>query len=101
MKFLRVTAPYVTLKLRDSAGAWVVTGVYKGGVFPFDDVEAESRDHHIESGLAEAFTAAADGDEPKPGAAQNPPPAPETVEDQQPAEAETPKKAGAKKSVGA
>jgi hypothetical protein len=59
-KFVRVTAKYVTLKVRDTSGAWVVRGVYEGGVFPVEDVEPESLAHHVESELAEVFSAPAE-----------------------------------------
>lgn len=95
MKFLRVTAPYVTLKIRDANGVWTLQGKYKGAVLPVDDVEPESLAHHVETDLAEVFSAAAENGEPKPGSPQDPEPEPEPVK------AEEPKKAAPAKKTAA
>lgn len=85
MKFVRVTAPYVTLKARDAAGAWVIKGMYKGGVLPAEDVDPDSLAHHLDSEMVETYSAA-----------PPPEPAPE------PEKAEEPKKAApAKKAASA
>ena len=103
MKFVRIIAPYVTLKARDSSGAFVVRGMYKGGTLPIEDVDPESLQHHLDGEMVEVFSSAAtpEGDQPKPGAAQNPPAAPETVEDQSLAKADEPKKAAPAKKTAA
>ncbi len=45
----RVTAPYVTLKVRDQAGAQVLSGFYEGAVV--SDVDAVSLRHHLDNGM--------------------------------------------------
>ena len=52
----RVTAPYVTLKVKDAAGADVLVGFYEGAVV--SDVEEESLKHHLDTGLVEKLPAA-------------------------------------------
>ena len=46
----KVVAPYVTLKVRDRDGAWVVVGFYAGATVP-DEVDEVSLNHHVDSGL--------------------------------------------------
>jgi hypothetical protein len=73
-----VVAPYVTLKMRDSAGGSVVRGMLEGGGFNKDEVDEANLRHHVETGLV----AAKDSDEakyagpagtPKPGEPPNVP----------------------------
>lgn len=52
----RVTAPYVTLKVKDAAGADVLVGFYEGAVV--SDVEPDSLEHHLEGGMLEKLPAA-------------------------------------------
>lgn len=52
----RVTAPYVTLKVKDTAGAEVLVGFYEGAIV--SDVDQESLDSHVEKGLLEKVPAA-------------------------------------------
>lgn len=47
----RVTGEYVTLKVKDSSGASVVAGFYKGGIV--SDVDPESLEHHLNKGMLE------------------------------------------------
>lgn len=47
----RVTAPYVTLKVKDGAGGEVVVGYYEGAVV--ENVAKESVDAHLESEMIE------------------------------------------------
>jgi hypothetical protein len=61
-KTLRVTAPYVTLKVVDRmGGGYIVSGFYDGAVVA--DVEDASADHHLAAGLAVPA-----GDDPEPAA---------------------------------
>lgn len=53
---LRVLGEYVTLKVKDIAGANVVAGYYKGAVV--ENVADDSAKHHIDTGLAEEAAAA-------------------------------------------
>jgi hypothetical protein len=48
---LKVIAPYVLLKVRDQAGAWVVGGFYAGALLKTHDVEPESAQHHLRKGM--------------------------------------------------
>lgn len=57
MAAYRVVAPYVTLKVRDQAGAQVLTGFYEGAVV--SDVDANSLRHHLDNGLVEMVEEAA------------------------------------------
>lgn len=50
-KTLRVTAPYVTLKVNDPTRGTVLLGFYVGAIV--ENVDDESAQHHIDSGLAE------------------------------------------------
>lgn len=52
----RVTAPYVTLKVRDASGGPVVVGFYAGAIVP-DDVDAASLKHHLNHKLVEEVAA--------------------------------------------
>jgi hypothetical protein len=49
-KLHRVLAPYVTLKLRDANGAWVLQGFYKDAVLDYD-LEEETLKRHIDEGM--------------------------------------------------
>ena len=51
MAAYRVTAPYVTLKVRDQAGAWVLAGFYEGAVV--SGVDEASLRHHLDGGMVE------------------------------------------------
>jgi len=61
-----VTAPYVTLKVKDANGAWVLRGVYRDAQFAEADIDPESLQHHLDSGLVEAV------EQPKPAAESKP-----------------------------
>jgi hypothetical protein len=50
-KTLRVTAPYVTLKVVDPTRGTVLLGFYEGAIV--ENVDDESAQHHLASGLAE------------------------------------------------
>jgi hypothetical protein len=56
VNLMRVTAPYVVLKVKDSSGVFVVRGVYKHAVFPVSDVDPDSLAHHVDGGMAEVFS---------------------------------------------
>lgn len=56
---VRVTAPYVTLKVKDDTGAEIIRGLYEGGIV--DNVEAESLKHHLDDGMVEKVNVAKDG----------------------------------------
>lgn len=59
-----VTVPYVTLKVKDTNGVFVLRGFYAGAEIQADDVEAESLRHHVDGGMmakADSAEAAADG----------------------------------------
>lgn len=58
-KLYRVLAPYVTLKVRDSNGAWVLQGFYRDAVLDYE-LEPETLNRHLEDGMV------ADVDEPAP-----------------------------------
>lgn len=58
----RVTAEYVTLKVKDAAGAFVIVGFYKGGVVS-QEVETESLQHHLDSGMVEEVDLDESGDD--------------------------------------
>lgn len=49
MAAYQVTAPYVTLKVRDQAGAWVLTGFYENAVV--SGVDEASLRHHLDNGM--------------------------------------------------
>lgn len=65
MAAYRVVAPYVTLKVRDQLGAWVLAGFYEGGVV--SEVDPASLQHHLDSGMVEEV------DEPAPAEPVEPP----------------------------
>lgn len=46
-----VVAPYVTLKVKDRIGAFVIQGLHEGGRVERDDVEPDSLRHHVDSRL--------------------------------------------------
>lgn len=48
----RVTAPYVTLKVRDASGGPVVVGFYAGAIVP-EGVDEASLKHHLDHKLVE------------------------------------------------
>lgn len=58
----RVTAPYVTLKVKDATGSPVITGFYRGAVVP-EGVDEASLKHHLDSGMVEEVGSK---DAPKP-----------------------------------
>jgi hypothetical protein len=57
---LKVTAPYVTLKVTDDNGQPVVRGFYEGALVPVDQVAESSVAHHVKSGMAEVVADAPD-----------------------------------------
>lgn len=58
-KTIRVTAPYVTLKVTDQINGTVLVGYYEGAIVEnVDDVSAQ---HHIDAGMA---VAAGEDDDP-------------------------------------
>lgn len=65
----RVTAPYVTLKVKDVSGVTVVQGYYAGGVVQ-DPLEDEQFEKHVRNGWIEE--------------AEDPEPAPEAPVDEAP-----------------
>jgi hypothetical protein len=50
-KTLRVTAPYVTLKVEDPTAGTRLLGYYEGAIV--ENVEDGSAQHHLDTGLAE------------------------------------------------
>lgn len=58
-KTLRVTAPYVTLKVQDPNRGTFIQGYYEGAIV--ENVADDSAQHHLDNGLAEN---AKPGDEP-------------------------------------
>lgn len=69
---VRVTAPYVTLRVRDNLGAWTVRGLYAGAVVPKADVDAESLRHHLDSDLVALVAADSPAQAPEPTELQAP-----------------------------
>lgn len=57
----RVTAPYVTLKVKDVSGVTIVQGYYAGGVVQ-DPIEDDQFDKHVRNGWVEEAAAS----EPEP-----------------------------------
>jgi hypothetical protein len=51
----RVVAPYVTLKVKDPAGADVLVGFYEGAVV--ENIEADSLKSHLDKGMLEKVSA--------------------------------------------
>lgn len=71
----RVTAPYVTLKVRDHFGAWVLSGFHDGAVV--SDVDPVSLRHHLDNGMVEEVGSPDPVDaEPVPPVDADQPPAP-------------------------
>jgi hypothetical protein len=77
MATYRVDAPYVTFKVRDQAGAWVLTGYYAGAVVAGETVEPDSLRHHVDGGMVaeveNAAVPAAAEPTPEPAAGDVPP----------------------------
>jgi hypothetical protein len=46
-----VLAPYVTLKIKDDAGGFVVRGYNEGGVFTREEIDEDNLRHHLDTGL--------------------------------------------------
>jgi hypothetical protein len=61
---IRVTAPYVMLKVKDRDGQMVIAGFYEGAVV--ESVDPESRQHHLDSGMAEEVKDPEPEPEPEP-----------------------------------
>jgi hypothetical protein len=80
-KTLRITAPYVTLKVQDQTRGTVLVGYYEGAIV--ENVDDESAQHHIQSGLAEEVPADADPAAP-PFMPQGAPPVTDDVESDAP-----------------
>lgn len=59
---LKVVGEYVTLKVKDLAGADVINGYFKGAVV--ENVADDSAQHHIDNGLAEAVASSKPESEP-------------------------------------
>ena len=59
-KSYQVVAPYVTLKVKDQVGSFVVTGYYAGGVVGAE-IDAESLQHHLDSGMLREVSVDSDG----------------------------------------
>jgi hypothetical protein len=73
-----VVAPYVTLKVKDQGGAFVIRGFNESGTVRREDIEDASLRHHLESGLMAAKDSpearfAAPSGTPKPGEPPNVP----------------------------
>lgn len=73
-----VIAPYITPKVKDLSGAFIVRGYLEGGVIKRDDIDPASLKHHLESGLvaakgSDAAKYAAPSGTPKPGEPPNVP----------------------------
>jgi len=51
----RVVAPYVTLKVKDPAGADVLVGFYKGAVV--ESIDTDSLKSHLDKGMLEKVSA--------------------------------------------
>lgn len=58
MATVRVVAPFVTLPVKDVAGATVVTGFYEGMLA--EGVEGESLERHLRKGMVEEVDAPAE-----------------------------------------
>jgi hypothetical protein len=74
MAAYRVTAPYVTLKVKDQAGSWVLSGFYEGAVV--SNVEPESLRHHLDTGLVEKVAESEAPEAPAPEVAPDGGPTP-------------------------
>ncbi len=71
-KSYRVTAEYVTLKVKDQAGADVLIGYYKGGVVS-NEIEKASLKHHLDGDmLEEVEDEASEPEAPEPEAPKEP-----------------------------
>ena len=64
MGAFRVTAPYVTLKVKDVTGQPVVQGFYAGAVVP-DPVDGDSLQKHLRTGMVEEVSAPEPAPEPE------------------------------------
>lgn len=73
-----VIAPYVTLKMKDQVGGFVVRGFNEGGVVKAEDIDEANLRHHLETGLiaplgSDAAKFAGPAGTPKPGEPPNVP----------------------------
>jgi len=73
-----VVAPYVTLKLKDEVGGFVVRGFNEGGQFTAEEIDEENLRHHLDTGLvapvgSDLARFAAPSGTPKPGEPPNVP----------------------------
>jgi hypothetical protein len=73
-----VIAPYVTLKIKDQAGGFVVRGLNEGGTVKAEDIDEDNLRHHLETGLiapvgSDAAMYAGPAGTPKPGEPPNVP----------------------------
>lgn len=69
MATVRVVAPFVTLPVKDVAGATVVSGFYEGMLA--EGVEGESLERHLRKGMVEEVDAPAAERESSSGKAQS------------------------------
>lgn len=53
----KVVAPYVTLKVKDPAGADVLIGFYEGAIV--ENIDADSLKSHLDKGMVEKVSAKA------------------------------------------
>jgi hypothetical protein len=60
-KSYRVSAPYVTLMMKDQAGGDVLIGFYEGAVVSSDDVNEDSLQHHLDGEMVEEVKVDKDG----------------------------------------
>lgn len=66
-----VTAPYVTLKVKDVSGVEIIQGYYAGGVVQ-NPVEDKQFEKHVRNGWVEKTAAPAAADEPEEPADEAP-----------------------------
>jgi hypothetical protein len=102
MSGIRVTAPYVTMKIKQNVGGVVITGFYKDAVVQAADVDPEDRERLLAKGMIEEVPepkpepAKAKEPEKEPDSAKEPPKEPQKAAAKEP---EAPSKA-AKSSGG-
>jgi hypothetical protein len=73
-----VIAPYVTLKVKDQVGSFVIRGFNEGGTVKSEDIDPDNLRHHLETGLlapvgSDAAKYAGPAGTPKPGEPPNVP----------------------------
>lgn len=56
----RVVAEYVTLKVKDQNGVFVIVGFYKGGIVSAE-IEKDSLEHHLDQGMLEEVLVSDEG----------------------------------------